>query len=114
MGRLSDIKNKKSGNDRKGRLSDDVIKMLTDNTEDIKVKNEGILNLPEGAFKDWAVSKLVTHFIGLAKSKGVKAVMNAILNLERWNKTDNPEISTKARSVINALEGNSEWEDLKE
>ena len=79
---------------------------------DIKVKNPGILEIPEGAFNEWGVGKLVKHFISLAKKKGKAAVMRAVVNLERWNKNDDPDIAKKARSVINALKESTDWEAL--
>lgn len=76
---------------------------------DIEVKNPGILGVPDGKnFWDLPVS----HFIDLAKSKGKGAIMKALLNLERWNKNDDPDISKKARAIIDKLTGNTEWEKI--
>jgi len=78
-------------------------------TEDIKVEHEGILNIPEGK-NFWSMSQ--SHYINLAKNKGKQAVMRALTNLERWNKNDDPDISAKARKLIDGLKNNKEWQNI--
>jgi len=69
-------------------------------TKDIKAKNPGILNVPEGK----SVQSLPkSHFEGLMKSKGRAPIMRALLNLERWNKKDNAKLSKWARKMIDSL-----------
>ncbi len=80
-------------------------------TKNIKVKNPGVLDIPEDKnFWDMPLN----HFIDLAKTKGKKEVMAALLNLERWNKTKEPSISKKAREIINSLKKNKNWINIKE
>ena len=80
-----------------------------DSTENIKVKHPGLLDVPEGNHF-WEMP--LSHYISLGKSKGKRAVMDGLLNLERWDKNKDPSISAHARSIINALEKNTEWQDL--
>ena len=77
--------------------------------EKIKVKHEGVLEIPKG--KSFSTVGL-KHYINLAKKKGKPAVMRGLLNLERWNKNKNPKLSEKARSIINRLKENSEWKKI--
>jgi hypothetical protein len=80
--------------------------------KDIEAKHEGITELPEGAWGDWGVEKLVNHFISLAKKKGKPAMSNAINNIIRWNKSDNKELSSKAREVMDKLMASKVWENI--
>lgn len=88
---------------------EEIIKLamiLDADTRTIKAKNPGLLQIPEGKkFYEMPLS----HYVSLAKSKGRAAVMRGLLNLERWNKQQNPGISEKARGIINKLKENSEW-----
>lgn len=68
--------------------------------KDIKPKNPGILELKDGAFKDWNIEKLVKHVVDVAKDKGKAKVSKALQNLIRWNKNENPAMSKKAQSVF--------------
>lgn len=69
-------------------------------TTSIKVENPGILEVPE----DKGFGELpISHYIALEEKKGRAAVMRALLNLERWNSKKHPNISNKAREIINAL-----------
>jgi len=66
----------------------------------IKVKNPGILEIPE----DKRFDKMpLSHYKSLMKKKGRAQIMRALLNLERWNKNDDPDIAEKARKLIDAL-----------
>jgi hypothetical protein len=76
------------------------IKLEKKDTEEIKVKHPGILDLPEDGFKDWPIKKLVDHFVTLAEEKGKGKISKAIQNLIRWNETKNPKMSAKAQSVF--------------
>jgi hypothetical protein len=72
-------------------------------TTQIKATHPGITKLPEGAWNEWPVAKLVKHFAKLADKVGKPETMRAIMNIERWNKKQNPTLSEKARSVIDKL-----------
>ena len=75
----------------------------------IKVKHPGVLEVPEGKdFSDLPIS----HYISLAKSKGKREIMDALLNLERWNSSKAPDVSANARKVINSLMSSKSWEDI--
>jgi hypothetical protein len=74
--------------------------MNEQDTQDIKVKHSGILDIPENKnFWDMPIK----HFNDLMSKKGRAAIMRALTNLERWNKNKNPEISKKARKIIDAV-----------
>lgn len=78
-------------------------------TQNISVSHPGLLQVPAGK-KVWNLP--LKHFIGLAKKKGKSAVMKGLLNLERWNKNKNPEISKKVRDIIDRLKNNKEWQEI--
>ena len=78
----------------------------------VKVKTPGITKLPKDAWNEWGVKDLVIHFIKIAKKKGKPAMAKAIMNIERWNKNQNPELADKARSVMDALKKSKEWEEM--
>lgn len=78
-------------------------------TKNIKVKNPGILEIPEGKHF-WQMP--LKHYIDLAKKKGRAAVMRALLNLFRWNKNKNPDISKKAKDIIDRLKNSPQWQAL--
>lgn len=67
--------------------------------KDIKVKHPGILGLKPDEF----MKKKSAYFVSLAKKKGAGPIQKALLNLERWNKNDDPEISKRARVHIDAI-----------
>lgn len=71
-----------------------------DAAPDIQAKNPGILEVPEGKDVD---SLPVGHFVDLAKSKGAKAIMTALTNLERWNEKQNPALSKWASGMKDKL-----------
>ena len=78
-------------------------------TKDIKVKHPEILEIPDNK-KFYTMP--ISHYVKLSKEKGKKPVMTALLNLERWNKNDNPELSKKARDLIDRLKRNKEYSEL--
>jgi hypothetical protein len=78
---------------------------------EVKVKNPGVMDLPEGGFENWSIAKLVTHLDGLSKTKGKPEITKAVLNLERFNKNKNPELSAKAHSVMTKLSDKWDKED---
>jgi len=87
----------------------DTIFIYEADTEDIKVKHPGVLDVPDGKnFYDLPLS----HYIDLAKSKGKPEIMKALLNLERWNSKKDPSLSGKARAIIDKLKSNSEWNNM--
>ena len=93
-----------------GYLIQKDTEILTESdTENIKVKNEGVLEIPEGkSFSDMPIS----HFISLAKKLGKGEVSRAINNIARWNENKSPETSKKAKSLMDSLKNNKEWEDI--
>lgn len=78
---------------------------------DIKAVHAGLLKLPDGAFVEWPVPKLVKHMKKLIADKGQGPIMKGLVNLERWNKNDNPKLSKKARAVIDAVKLKESEED---
>jgi|WetSurMetagenome_2_1015567.scaffolds.fasta_scaffold14850_2 hypothetical protein len=86
-----------------------LITLVEKDTSDIKVENEGILEIPEGkSFDDMPLK----HFISLAKKIGKGPVSKAINNLARWNESKNPSLAKKAREVMDSLKDNKEWIDI--
>ena len=80
-----------------------------EDTKDIKVENEGILEIPEGkSFEDMSMN----HFISLAKKIGKGPVAKAINNLNRFNKEKNPSLSKKASSMMDSLKNSKEWQGI--
>ena len=76
-------------------------------TEKIKVKNPGMLEVPEG--KD--VETLgADHFKNLIKKKGWNEISKALMNLVRWNKNENPKLSSWADNMQEKL---SKWVENK-
>jgi hypothetical protein len=78
----------------------------------VKAKFPGITKLPANSWSEWPVKDLVSHFIKIAKKKGKPAMTRAISNIERWNSRQNPELSQKARSVMDALMKSKEWGEI--
>jgi hypothetical protein len=78
-------------------------------TKKIKVKNPGILGIPSGKH---FYSVPLKHYIDLAKSKGKGPVMKALNNLVRWNKNDDPGLSSKAKAIVDKLKDNPQWEKI--
>lgn len=67
---------------------------------DIDVKNEGILEVPDGK----KVTELgLDHFVKLVKKNGYEKIARALTNLEVWNKNDDPEISKWAKDMRESL-----------
>lgn len=75
----------------------------------IKVKRRGITGLPKGAWSTWPVTKLKKHFAALAKKKGAGTAMRAVMNIERFFKNTQPQISKKAGQVIEGLKRSREY-----
>jgi hypothetical protein len=81
------------------QLNDDLI-ITEEDTTKIKVKHPGILSIPDDKnFWDMPIK----HYKELIRKKGRAPVMRALLNLERWNKNKNPDISAKARKIIDSV-----------
>lgn len=73
-----------------------------ENGANIQVKNEGLLEVPEGkSIMDLPVS----HFKRLIDKKGRESIIRGLTNLEVWNKNDDPKISRWAKKMKNSLEG---------
>ena len=68
----------------------------------VKVTNPGILEVPKGT-KVWDLPE--SHFRSLIEKKGQKAIMLALLNLERWNKGRDglTHIANWAREMIDKV-----------
>ncbi len=79
--------------------------------KDIKVKNPGLLNVPEGK-KFWQLP--LSHYVSLGKSKGKPAVMRALSNLARWNKKQAKPVSDRAKRIVDSLKKNKDWVALSE
>lgn len=66
----------------------------------IKVKHPGILNVPEGK----SVQDLnYSHFKILVDEHGFSAISKALVNLEVWNKENNPDLSMWAKNMRDKL-----------
>lgn len=74
-----------------------------------KATHPGITRLPDGAWHDWPVERLVDHFVAQARKQGKPAMARAVLNIWRWNQRRNPLLSQKARKVMNRLEADPRW-----
>ena len=72
---------------------------------DIKSKNEGILEVPEGKNVD---DLPISHFKKLIDKNGREAIIRALTNLEVWNKNDNKSLSSWAKKMKKSLEGYGE------
>lgn len=77
----------------------EILNEATD-VKKIKVTNPGILEVPEGKN---IMSLPVSHFVALAKKKGLAPIVKALLNLYRWNENDNPKLSAWAKSTQEAV-----------
>lgn len=89
--------------------------ILEEKDVNIEVENPGILEVP----KDKKVYDLpVSHFKKLIDKKGRKKIIQAISNLQIWNKNDDPKIASWAKKMKKSLEGYGEKktknESLKE
>ena len=78
----------------------DLNRRLKPILEQIKVKHEGILEIPEDK-KFWQMP--LKYYKDLIKKKGYQKIIRALTNLEVWNKNDNPEISKKASNIADKL-----------
>ena len=67
---------------------------------EIDVKNEGILEVPEGKNVD---DLPLSHFEKLAKKKGLSKITKALNNIQVWNKNDDPKLSKWAGDMIDKL-----------
>ena len=63
---------------------------------DVQPEHPGILAVPEG--KD-VMELPLSHFVSLAKDKGLAAISKALVNLARWNKEKNPKLSNWADAM---------------
>lgn len=81
------------------------MKIYVRSDSEIPVKNEGILEVPEGKNVD---DLPVSHFKKLIDKKGRKAIIRALTNLEVWNKNDNKSLSSWAKKMKKSLEGYGE------
>lgn len=78
---------------------------------EIEVKHEGILEVPEGKnVEDLPIS----HFVDLAKKKGLSKITKALNNLQVWNKKKNPELSKWAGNMIDKVSNRMENQEKKE
>ena len=75
------------------------IDILTED-EVIPVKNEGVLEVPEGKSVDDLPE---SHFQKLIDEKGWGEISRALVNLEIWNKAQNPKLAGWARKMHDAL-----------
>jgi hypothetical protein len=77
-----------------------MVRLLKEKDVNIEVKNEGILEVPEGKNVD---DLPMSHFEKLAKKKGLSKITKALNNLQVWNKNDDPKLSKWAGSMIDKL-----------
>lgn len=73
---------------------------IEEESPQIEVKHEGILEVPEGKNVD---DLPMSHFEKLAKKKGLGKITKALNNLQVWNKEKNPELSKWAGNMIDKL-----------
>jgi len=78
-------------------------------TKNIAPVHKNVLNLPKGKHF-WNVS--LSHYINLAKKIGKAEVMRALNNLVRWNENKKPDISAKAKKIVNSLKNSKEWKNI--
>lgn len=69
-------------------------------TPNIEVKHKGILEVPEGKNVD---DLPLSHFVDLAKKKGLSKITKALNNLQVWNKNDDKKLSKWAGDMIDKL-----------
>ena len=77
--------------------------------EDMEVKHEGILEVPEGKNVD---DLPIKHFQSLIDKKGYGKIIKALTNLEVWNKKKNPELSSWAKNMIEKLQKKNKNESV--
>lgn len=75
-------------------------KRLREQDVEIEVKHEGILEVPEGKNVD---DLPISHFVNLAKKKGLSKITKALNNLQVWNKKKNPSLSKWAGDMIDKV-----------
>jgi hypothetical protein len=71
-----------------------------------------ISKLPKDGWNTMSIDELVKHFIEVAGTYGKQEVQNAIVKTERGNVTTNPEVSKKAKNVMDKLENSKDWNDI--
>lgn len=86
-------------------------RLLEADTTNIQAKNPGIADLPENAWNEWSIGKLVDHFSSLSNKEGKQEVSRIVNNIARWNENKDPELSDKAKSVMAKL--HDKWESEK-
>ena len=73
---------------------------LREQDVEIKVKHEGILEVPEGKTVDQLP---MSHFEKLVKKHGLPKITKALNNLQVWNKNDDKKLSKWAGNMIDKL-----------
>ena len=81
-------------------IVEESYKKLQEQNVDIEVKHKGILEVPEGKNVD---DLPLSHFVNLAKKKGLSKITKALNNLQVWNKNDDPKLSKWAGDMIDKL-----------
>lgn len=82
-----------------------VKKKKNKKNEEIEVKHEGILEVPEGK----NVEDLpIKHFQNLINKNGYESIIKALTNLEVWNKNKNKTLSSWAAGMIQKLQKKNE------
>ena len=76
------------------------MKLINEKDVEIDVKNEGILEVPEGKTVDQLP---MSHFEKLAEKNGLGKITKALNNLQVWNKNDDPKLSKWAGNMIDKL-----------
>lgn len=82
-------------------VNGDVVEKVNESiSEDIEMKHEGILEIPEDK-KFWQLP--IKHYEELVNKKGYAEIIKALNNLKVWNKNNNPDISKKASDIMDKL-----------
>lgn len=110
-GNVSDKKVSEFINSHIKGIREESYKKLHEQDVEIEVKHKGILEVPEGKNVD---DLPVSHFVNLAKKKGLSKITKALNNLQVWNKNDDPKLSKWAGDMIDKVSKKMEKEDKKE
>ena len=110
-GNVTDRKVSDFINDHIKGVREESYKRLKEQDVEIEVKHKGILEVPEGKNVD---DLPVSHFVNLAKKKGLSKITKALNNLQVWNKNDDPQLSKWAGDMIDTVSKKMEKEEKKE
>lgn len=109
--KLGDIVEEAEEKEYKEKNKNESYRSLKEQDTKIEVKHEGILEVPEGKNVD---ELPISHFVKLAKKKGLSKITKALNNLQVWNKNDDPKLSKWAGDMIDKVSKKMEKEEKKE